>query len=70
MSRLVAVAGSSHSPMLASDPEDVWAFRAATDMGARYHDRDGAVRATTHIAVGTGVGLAFGLWTAHDEEDH
>lgn len=58
MSRLVAVAGSSHSPMLAPDPEEVWALRASTDMAARYHDRDGAVRATTTIAASRGDELA------------
>ena len=54
MSKLVAVAGSSHSPMLAPDPEAVWAIRASTDMTASYHDRDGAVRKTTTIAESRG----------------
>jgi 3-O-methylgallate 3,4-dioxygenase len=61
MSRLVAVAGSSHSPMLAPDPETVWAFRASSDMKARYHDRDGIVRASTDIAAARGDELAAEL---------
>ena len=58
MSRVVAVAGSSHSPMLAPDHEAVWALRASTDMSARYYDRDGVVRATTDIAAMRGDELA------------
>jgi hypothetical protein len=61
MSRVVAVAGSSHSPMLAPDPESVWALRAATDMHARYYDRDGVVRSTTDIAAARGDELAAQL---------
>jgi hypothetical protein len=44
--------------MLAPDPEDVWAFRASTDMVARYHDRDGVVRPTSDIATARGDELA------------
>ncbi|MBY6683116.1 extradiol ring-cleavage dioxygenase [Rhodococcus sp. BP-316] len=46
MSRIVAVVGTSHSPMLGMEPERMWNLRAENDAAGEYdlYDRRGAVR--------------------------
>lgn len=44
-SRVIAVAGTSHSPMVTLDPALIWPARALADAASRsLHDRDGVIR--------------------------
>jgi hypothetical protein len=62
-SRVIAVAGTSHSPMVTLDPALIWPARALTDVASPWlYDTTGVIRTYDGSPAGTGIGLAFGLW--------
>jgi hypothetical protein len=57
-SRVIAVAGTSHSPMVTLDPALIWAARAVTDVtNTALYDNAGVARPYGDLAAAAG-----GLW--------
>ncbi|MCC0809589.1 hypothetical protein FPV16_25925, partial [Methylobacterium sp. W2] len=51
MGSIVAVAGTSHSPMLGMEPEKMWSLRGEHDKAnTELYDTDGVIRPYTEIA--------------------
>jgi len=68
-SRVIAVAGTSHSPMVTLDPELIWPARALTDVtNPHLYDNTGAIRTYDELVAAAGgrfdKELDRGLWAA------
>ncbi len=66
-SRVIAVAGTSHSPMVTLEPEHVWAARALADQRSKHiSDTDGVVRTFDELVARNGdryaAELALEVW--------
>lgn len=63
-SRVIAVAGTSHSPMVTLDPAVIWPARALTDVtNPRLYDNTGVIR--TYDDLVAAAGGRFGVELTH-----